>query len=316
MVSTRGCNTREVFFSVGDSYMSWFPAPDESPVSDQVHTGDGSTQLLNGFADIQGSYYGHKKYELTWSFLNHKQADLFRRLFMNRTGEWVTYADPFAMNNILSPLMSLPYLHYYASSPFAFNDWGKQALFPTSDLDAQSGHKGVILKPDILTMNNKFGRLTGNELNSRQVSLALSKPGNYTERVAIPEGYVGEFYIKGHEDGKLPFNWRFTSKDGGGNLIVVTADVKNRVAVINSGIWEIEMSPWTEGHLAWCALRVTAVEERNQFKFISNPPEYYFSYPSGGGNLQVVPGTARVVTVNNKRGHFTASVTLEEVWSW
>lgn len=315
MVSTRGCATREVFFSVGDSFMSWFPAPDENPVSDQIHSGEGVQNLLNGFADIQGSYYGHKKYELSWSYLNRKQADLFRRLFMNRTGEWVTYADPFTMNNMLSPLMSLPYLHYYAATPLAFNDWGKQALFPTKELDSDSGHRGVILKPNILNQQNKFSNYFG-DLNGRQESNSLSKPGSYTERVAIPEGYVGEFYIKGHEDGKIPFNWNFKSKGGGAVGLVTTAEVKNRVYSISSGIWEIEMAPWVEGHLSWSALRVTAVDEPNRFQFISNPSAYYFSYPSGGGNLQVVPGSARVVTVNNTRGHFTASVTLEEVWSW
>ena len=296
--------------------MSWFPAPDESPVSDQVHSGEGIQNLLNGFADIQGSYYGHKKYELNWSYLNRKQADLFRRLFMNRTGEWVTYADPFTMNNMLSPLMSLPYLHYYAATPLAFNDWGKQALFPTKELDSDSGHRGVILKPNILNQQNKFSSYFG-DLNGRQESNSLSKPGSYTERVAIPEGYVGEFYIKGYEDGKQPFNWGFTSKDRNWGPTIVEANVKNRVAVIEQGVWEIEMSPYTEGHLSWCALRVTPTEGYNQkYQFISNPSAYYFSYPSGGGNLQVVPGTARIVTVNNARGHFTASVTLEEVWSW
>lgn len=295
--------------------MSWFPAPDESPVSDQVHSGDGVQTLLNGFADIQGSYYGHKKYELTWSYLNRKQADLFRRLFMNRTGEWVTYADPFTMNNMLSPLMSLPYLHYYAATPFAFNDWGKQALFPTDTLDEDSGHKGVILKPDTLTQVNQFHGIWGN-INSRQWPLSLSKPGSYTERVAIPEGYVGEFYIKGNTDGKNPFRWSFKPKSGDGHLLVIDAEVKNRIYSISSGIWEVEMSPLVEGHVSWVALRVTPVDEQPQHVFLSNPPGYKFSYPSGGGNLQVVPGSARIVTVNNARGHFTASVTLEEVWSW
>lgn len=116
MASTRGCATREVYFAVGN-FMSWFPAPDESPSADNVHAGGDSTTLLNGFASINGSVYGHRKYELNWSYLNRDQAELFRRLFMNRGDVWVSYADPFSFNNMLSPLMGLPYLHVHAGTP-------------------------------------------------------------------------------------------------------------------------------------------------------------------------------------------------------
>lgn len=313
MVSTRGCATREVFFSVGGTFMSWFPAPDESPVSDSVHSGEGVTTLLNGFADINGSVYGHKHYELTWSYLNRDQADLFRRLFMNRSGEWVTYLDPFSMNNALSPLMGLPYLHYHVGSPFAFNDWGKQALFPTKNLDNVTGHPGVILKPDILSMNNKQ-RNTQNGLNSHEATLSLSKPGSYIERVAVPEGYYATFYAFGHDDGKRPFDWDFNRIGGDGLPLHVATREKNRVFGFGDGVWEIEMKPAQEGHISWCSLRIRPYDTNELLT--SGVPEYDYSYPSGGGNLQVVPGTAKVVTVNNFRGHFTASVTLEEVWSW
>ena len=313
MVSTRGCATREVFFSVGGTFMSWFPAPDESPVSDSVHSGEGVTTLLNGFADINGSVYGHKHYELTWSYLNRDQADLFRRLFMNRSGEWVTYLDPFSMNNALSPLMGLPYLHYHVGSPFAFNDWGKQALFPTKNLDNVTGHPGVILKPDILSMNNKQGN-TQNGLNSHEATLSLSKPGSYIERVAVPEGYYAVFYAFGHDDGKRPFDWDFNRIGGDGLPLHVATREKNRVFGFGDGVWEIEMKPAQEGHISWCSLRIRPYDTNELLT--SGAPEYNYSYPSGGGNLQVVPGTAKVVTVNNFRGHFTASVTLEEVWSW
>ena len=57
--------------------MSWFPAPDESPTADSVQFGSDSTTLLNGFASINGSVYGHRKYELNWSYLNRDQAELF-----------------------------------------------------------------------------------------------------------------------------------------------------------------------------------------------------------------------------------------------
>lgn len=155
MVSTRGCATREVCFGVGNDIIKWFPAPDESPVSTNVHSGD-SQRLLNGLAYMGGSVYGGRHYELSWSFLNREQANTFRELFMNRTGEWVTYLDPFSMKNVLSPLMGLPYLHYHVGSPFAFNDWGKQALFPTKANNPQSGHPGVVLKSGVLQINNKF----------------------------------------------------------------------------------------------------------------------------------------------------------------
>lgn len=313
MVFTRGCQTREVFFSVGPTIMSWFPAPDESPVSDSIHYGDGATTLLNGFADISGSVYGHKHYELTWSYLNRRQADLFRRLFMNRSGEWVTYLDPFSMNNALSPLMGLPYLHYHVGSPLAFNDLGKQALFPTKALDSMTGHPGVILKPDILAMHNKLGREI-NGLNGREATLSLSKPGNYTERVAVPKGYYATFYSSGFDDSKRPFEWHFDRIGGDGLPTHIETKEKNRIFGFGDGVWQISMQPLQEGHIAWCSLRI---RPENMDELISTgPPLYDYSYPSGGGNLQVVPGTAKVVTVNNARGHFTASVTLEEVWSW
>lgn len=313
MAFTRGCQTREVFFSVGATIMSWFPAPDESPVSDSIHYGDGATTLLNGFADISGSVYGHKHYELTWSYLNRSQADLFRRLFMNRSGEWVTYLDPFSMNNALSPLMGLPYLHYHIGSPLAFNDLGKQALFPTKALDSMTGHPGVILKPDILAMHNKLGREI-NGLNTHEATLSLSKPGNYTERVAVPKGYYATFYSSGFDDSKRPFEWRFDRIGGDGLPTHIETKEKNRIFGFGDGVWQISMQPLQEGHIAWCSLRI---RPENMDELISTgPPLYDYSYPSGGGNLQVVPGTAKVVTVNNARGHFTASVTLEEVWSW
>ena len=310
MESTRGCETREVFFAVGN-FMSWFPAPDESPVSDNIHAGDGSTTLLNGFAYTNGSVYGHKHYELTWSFLNREQADLFRRLFMNRSDEWVSYADPFAFNNMLSPLMGLPYLHYHAGTPFAFNDWGKQALFPTKDVDSTTGHPGVILKPNMLNMNNQF--LTKRDkLNGREQSLALSKPGSYTERVVIPQGWYGTFFAYGFEDNKRPFEWSFMRVDGGDLPLHVITKLKNQVFSFGEGVWEITMKPVQEGHISWASLRLTKYPTQADNK----PPEYTYSFPSGGGNLKIVPGTAKVLTVNNYRCHFSASVTLEEGYSW
>lgn len=309
MVSTRGCETREVYFAAG-SFKTWFPAPDESPVSTNVHSGD-SQRLLNGLAYMGGSVYGGRHYELTWSFLNRDQADLFRRLFMNRTGEWISYADPFAFNNMLSPLMGLPYLHYHVGSPFAFNDWGKQALFPTKDLDSKTGHPGVILKPNVLNMENEFNS-TRYRLNGRETSLALSKPGKYTERVVIPDGWYGTFFAGGFEDGKRPFDWTFTRVDGELPAYVQTT-LKNQVFSFGEGVWEITMKPVQEGHLAWASLRLSKYRTgASGF----NPYEYDWTYPAGGGNLQVVPGSANLVTVNNYRGHFTASVTLEEVYSW
>lgn len=309
MVSTRGCETREVYFAAGN-FKTWFPAPDESPVSTNVHSGD-SQRLLNGLAYMGGSVYGGRHYELTWSFLNRDQADLFRRLFMNRTGEWISYADPFAFNNMLSPLMGLPYLHYHVGSPFAFNDWGKQALFPTKDLDSKTGHPGVILKPNVLNMENGFDGAR-NRLNGRETSLALSKPGKYTERVVIPDGWYGTFFAAGFEDGKRPFDWSFTRVDGELPTHVQTT-LKNQVFSFGEGVWEITMKAVQEGHLAWASLRLSKYNTGTSgFK----PYEYDWTYPAGGGNLQVVPGSASLVTVNNYRGHFTASVTLEEVYSW
>lgn len=307
MVSTRGCATREVCFGVGNDIIEWFPAPDESPVSTNVHSGD-SQRLLNGLAYMGGSVYGGRHYELSWSFLNREQANKFRELFMNRTGEWVTYLDPFSMKNVLSPLMGLPYLHYHVGSPFAFNDWGKQALFPTKANNSQSGHPGVVLKGGVLQTNNKFQHEV-DRLNGRQVSLALSKVGQYTERVLIPEGHTGVFLSSGPEDGKQPFSFTFRKLTGGS--VMFTAN-KNTVRALDPGLWEISIVPQQEGALDWAMLQI--VPEDTHIDTAVNL--YEFAYPSGGGNLQVVPGSASVVTVNNYRGHYTASVTLEEVYSW
>ncbi len=307
MVSTRGCATREVCFGVGNDIIEWFPAPDESPVSTNVHSGD-SQRLLNGLAYMGGSVYGGKHYELSWSFLNREQANTFRGLFMNRTGEWVAYLDPFSMKNVLSPLMGLPYLHYHVGSPFAFNDWGKQALFPTKANNSQSGHPGVVLKGGVLQTNNKF-QSEVDRLNGRQVSLALSKIGSYTERVLVPEGYKGVFLSSGPEDGKQPFSFTFRSLTGAS--VMFTAN-KNQVRALDPSLWEVTISPQTDGALDWVMLRI--VPEDTHIDTAVNL--YDFTYPSGGGNLQVVPGSASVVTVNNYRGHYTASVTLEEVYSW
>ena len=86
MASTkRGCATREVYFAVG-KFMSWFPAPDESPTADSVQFGSDSTTLLNGFASINGSVYGHRKYELNWSYLGRDQAELFSSVVFESWG--------------------------------------------------------------------------------------------------------------------------------------------------------------------------------------------------------------------------------------
>lgn len=307
MVSTRGCATREVCFGVGNDIVEWFPAPDESPVSTNVHSGD-SQRLLNGLAYMGGSVYGGRHYELSWSFLNREQANTFRELFMNRTGEWVTYLDPFSMKNVLSPLMGLPYLHYHVGSPFAFNDWGKQALFPTKANNSQSGHPGVVLKSGVLQMNNKF-QSTVDRLNGRQVSLALSKVGSYTERVLIPEDHKGVFLSSGPEDGKSPFAFNFRKLTGVSDNFTIN---KNTVRALDPGLWEVSILPRFEGGLDWTMLQI--VPEDTHIDTAVNL--YDYAYPSGGGNLQVVPGSASVVTVNNYRGHYTASVTLEEVYSW
>lgn len=307
MVSTRGCATREVCFGVGNDIIEWFPAPDESPVSTNVHSGD-SQRLLNGLAYMGGSVYGGRHYELSWSFLNREQANTFRELFMNRTGEWVTYLDPFSMKNVLSPLMGLPYLHYHVGSPFAFNDWGKQALFPTKANNSQSGHPGVVLKSGVLQMNNKF-QSTVDRLNGRQVSLALSKVGSYTERVLVPEGHKGVFLSSGPEDGKSPFAFNFRKLTGVSDTFTIN---KNTVRALDPGLWEVSILPRFEGALDWAMMQI--VPEDTHIDTAVNL--YDYAYPSGGGNLQVVPGSASVVTVNNYRGHYTASVTLEEVYSW
>lgn len=307
MVSTRGCATREVCFGVGNDIIEWFPAPDESPVSTNVHSGD-SQRLLNGLSYMGGSVYGGRHYELSWSFLNREQANKFRELFMNRTGEWVTYLDPFSMKNVLSPLMGLPYLHYHAGSPFAFNDWGKQALFPTKANNSQSGHPGVVLKSGVLQMNNKF-QSDVDRLNGRQVSLALSKVGSYTERVLVPEDHKGVFLSSGPEDGKSPFAFNFRKLTGVSDTFTIN---KNTVRALDPGLWEVSILPRFEGGLDWTMLQI--VPEDTHIDTAVNL--YEFAYPSGGGNLQVVPGSASVVTVNNYRGHYTASVTLEEVYSW
>lgn len=307
MVSTRGCATREVCFGVGNDIIEWFPAPDESPVSTNVHSGD-SQRLLNGLAYMGGSVYGGRHYELSWSFLNREQANKFRELFMNRTGEWVTYLDPFSMKNVLSPLMGLPYLHYHVGSPFAFNDWGKQALFPTKANNSQSGHPGVVLKSGVLQMNNKF-QSTVDRLNGRQVSLALSKVGQYTEHVLVPEGHKGVFLSSGPEDGKSPFAFNFRKLTGVSDTFTIN---KNTVRALDPGLWEVSILPRFEGGLDWTMLQI--VPEDTHIDTAVNL--YEFAYPSGGGNLQVVPGSASVVTVNNYRGHYTASVTLEEVYPW
>lgn len=307
MVSTRGCATSEVCFGVGNDIIEWFPAPDESPVSTNLHSGD-SQRLLNGLAYMGGSVYGGRHYELSWSFLNREQANKFRELFMNRTGEWVTYLDPFSMKNVLSPLMGLPYLHYHVGSPFAFNDWGKQALFPTKANNSQSGHPGVVLKSGVLQMNNKF-QSTVDRLNGRQVSLALSKVGSYTERVLVPEGHKGVFLSSGPEDGKSPFVFNFRKLTGVSDTFTIN---KNTVRALDPGLWEVSILPRFEGGLDWTMLQI--VSEDTHIDTAVNL--YEFAYPSGGGNLQVVPGSASVVTVNNYRGHYTASVTLEEVYSW
>jgi len=292
---------------VGNDIIEWFPAPDESPVSTNVHSGD-SQRLLNGLAYMGGSVYGGRHYELSWSFLNREQANTFRELFMNRTGEWVTYLDPFSMKNVLSPLMGLPYLHYHVGSPFAFNDWGKQALFPTKANNSQSGHPGVVLKSGVLQMNNKF-QSTVDRLNGRQVSLALSKVGSYTERVLVPEDHKGVFLSSGPEDGKSPFAFNFRKLTGVSDNFTIN---KNTVRALDPGLWEVSILPRFEGGLDWTMLQI--VPEDTHIDTAVNL--YDYAYPSGGGNLQVVPGSASVVTVNNYRGHYTASVTLEEVYSW
>lgn len=304
----RGCDTREVYFSIGGEIQSWFPAPDESPVSDNVHAGGDVQTLLNGFAYMSGSVYGHKSYELMWPYLKREQADIFRRLFMTQTGTWVTYLDPFSFGNILSPVASLPYLHYHIGSPFAFNDYGKQALFPTKALNSESMHPSVLLKAGVL--QTEFDRA---KLNSHEVSLALAHSGQYVERFAIPDGYEGQFVARGPRDAGKPFSFTFTQIGPGTSGTPAIKDgQKNTKYMLKPGIWELSITPGTGGVLDWCRLEVNKEGMTDQSEATDVP---YVS-PSGGGNLQVVPGSAKVVTVNAHRGHFTASVALKEVYPW
>ena len=207
--------------------------------------------------------------------------------------------------------MGLPYLHVHAGTPFAYNDWGKQALFVSDSIDEKSQHPTAVYKPDPFAVKNQFDNVF-NKLNARQASLALSKVGTYTERVVVPEGYYGVFFASGYEDGKQPFRWTISRVDGGTPGTVITK-MKNQVFSMSEGLWEITMRPGQDGQLSWCGLRITPYDTA---QILAGPPEYEFSYPAGGGNLKIVPGSARLVTVNNARGHFSASVSLEECYSW
>ena len=168
--------------------------------------------------------------------------------------------------------MGLPYLHVHAGTPFAYNDWGKQALFVSDGIDGKSQHPTVVYKPDLFAVNNRIDHVFS-KLNARQASLALSKVGTYTERVVIPEGYYGTFFASGYEDDKQPFRWVIGRVDGGTPGMVITK-LKNQAFRYGwRACGRLRCGLTREGQLSWCGLRIAPYDPD---QVVAGVPEYEF----------------------------------------
>lgn len=161
----RGCATREVWFSVGGKG-AWFPSPQVGMTANNVSWGN-NTQLINGMNTVVGSTYASRIYNLSWNHLMREQAQLFEELFLTAGMKNVFFLDPFANQNILSQLGSMPYLHVEAMTPSAFNVYGE---------------------PIAAVFDDKSIRF-------RDV---VESGSQYTETVHVPYGKYLALYVKGN----------------------------------------------------------------------------------------------------------------------
>lgn len=261
----RGCSTRQVWFSVGGKG-AWFPSPQVGMTANNTSWGN-NTQLLNGMNTIVGSTYASRIYNMSWNHLTREQAQQFQELFLTAGMKNVFFLDPFANQNILSQLGSMPYLHVEAMTPAAYNVYGE---------------------PIAEVFSDKFIRF-------RDV---VESGSQYTEAVHVPYGKYLALYVRGNGAQHSGVKLNGTSVPGN----VVYPFDGNRVA-------NITLDPLSNTEINYVAARILPWTA-------PIPKTLDFVYPSGGGNMRVVPGSAILTPTTNATGVYTASLSLQEVWSW
>lgn len=284
---------KKLFWGIGDSTWAWFPAPDSPQTATNVQWG-ASAQLTNGFNMTAGSAYGARHYELTWSFLLEDDAEAFRRLFMGRKDELVWYQDPFAAENLVSPLMGLPYMHTEVYTPLFIDDDGTTCMELVPATDRRADRPGVILTSAPVE-------------RTWRGALPLVKSSRYAERLWVPPDEPLYVYVSGvmaASDDTIVEWW-------------VGGVVKKQLKTNTLELVQPPSSTPVCGDLTFTnkgkGSRVYNVQA--QFRQFSTDPEYW-RHPRGGGNMRIVPNTATLTTVNAAKGFYAASLTLEEVWAW
>lgn len=261
----RGCSTRQVWFSVGGKG-AWFPSPQVGMTANNTSWGN-NTQLLNGMNTVVGSTYASRIYNMSWNHLTREQAQQFQELFLTAGMKNVFFLDPFANQNILSQLGSMPYLHVEAMTPAAYNVYGE---------------------PIAEVFSGKFIRF-------RDV---VESGSQYTETVHVPYGKYLALYVRGN--GAQHSGVKINGTPIPGNVVYPFDG--NRVA-------NITLDPLSNTEINYVAARILPWTA-------PIPKTIDFVYPSGGGNLRVVPGSAILTPTTNVTGVYTASLSLQEVWSW
>lgn len=261
----RGCATREVWFSVGGKG-AWFPSPQVGMTANNTSWGN-NTQLLNGMNTVVGSTYASRIYNMSWNHLTREQAQQFQELFLTAGMKNVFFLDPFANQNILSQLGSMPYLHVEAMTPSAYNSFGE----PIAEV------------------------IDTNTVKFRDV---VESGSQYTETVHVPYGKYLALYVRGN--GAQHSGVKLNGTPVPGNVVYPFDG--NRVA-------NITLDPLSNTEINYVAARILPWTA-------PVPKTLDFVYPSGGGNMRVVPGSAILTPTTNATGVYTASLSLQEVWSW
>ena len=120
----------------------------------------------------------------------------------------------------------------------------------------------------------------------------------YTERVVIPKGKYAVVYVAG--DGSVFSGFEVD------NLKIPTNVVE---PFDGPRTLDIVFNPVIGTRVDYAVVKVLPLYEQI-------PNSVDFSYPAGGGNMRVVPGSAILTPVNNALGIYSASLSLTEVWPW
>jgi len=236
------------------------------------------SQYTNGLYGIVGSKYEGKAYTLNWPFLRGAQADAVMSMFSRSAGEPVFYLDPFAGDNILSPLAGTPYMLAETESPVAYDE-----------------------KARVLAQTIAIGSEPWYGLQFTGASTTDGANHVYSERIVVPADKKLLVVADGTNTGAVV---KINGTAVGATPVSVTAtSMSNTVATltISGGLGVSATVNWVRAVIVPASSTDT----------ISG-----FAEPHGGGNLQVPPQTFSVTGLTAPTRDYAIAVDLKEVWPW